>query len=144
MLNMKLRFTKALLLYVATIGVLAACDKGQEPVLFQTLEDNRSKARDNAVFLAQRYRATDPRFATAAIVPAGDSSQTQDCPQGDGWATVKFIRDDSYEFKMKCSTYSINIGCIPEGDFKSKPFSSEDGQCSRNGRVPFPIPSMVK
>ena len=66
---------------------LSACGSKEEPVSFATLEDARAQARANGEYNAQLYRAENPRFTDHKIVSHGDSTQSPDCPQGDGWAS---------------------------------------------------------
>lgn len=67
------------------------------------------------------------------ILARGDSSQQIDCPQGDGWASVDLIDPNTKQpvQKLKCSTVSVNIGCIKEDDFKSRPvYASQENKCN--------------
>jgi hypothetical protein len=129
------------------IASLAACGKKDE-VKFDTLEDARSQARANALFNAQAYRAENPRFDEGfKIVSHGDSSQTPDCPQGDGWATVSLMKVENKQvekYTIKCSTVSPSIGCYIEADFQKKPYASEEGTCQSTNKVPFPLPKIAK
>jgi hypothetical protein len=130
-----------LLAFVLAIGG-TGCSK-KEDVSFKTLEDARGTARDNAMWNAERYRMSNIKFSGWSIVGRGDSSQTNECPQGDGWATMDFVNPEkSNVVKVKCSTVSPNIGCLEEFDFKSKAYSSEDGHCQPTNKVPFPLPKV--
>jgi hypothetical protein len=80
-----------------------------------------------------------------SIISRGDSSQTPKCPQGDGWATLEFVSNETKGVvKVKCSTVSGATGCIEDRDFKTKPFASEDGQCQSIEKVPYPLPKIAK
>lgn len=127
------------LLVLLTVALLAAgC--GKKEVSFDTLETARMQARENAMYVAQRYRQETPKFQGWDIVGRGDSSQMPDCPQGDGWATMDFYSPDKVEMrKVKCSTVSLGIGCLEEPDFKTKSYASEDGHCQNTNKVPFPF-----
>lgn len=131
-------------LAIAAMG-LTACGK-KEDVSFQTLEDARNQARENALFNAQAYRAENPRFNEGfKIVSHGDSSQTASCPQGDGWATVSIMRVEeksTEKYTAKCSTVSQALGCYLDKDFEKKPFTKEEGRC--NTTLPFPLPKIAK
>ena len=131
---------KTALLLVAIIDAiaLAGCDKKE--VSFDTLEQARAQARDNATFNAQAYRQNDPRIRDWSIISNGDSTQMPDCPQGDGWATVKVAAPNNNQTAtLKCSTVSGSIGCMPESDFKGKAYAGEEGHCQPVSKVPFPI-----
>lgn len=137
---MKKLFTLALL---ALSLVLAAC--GQRDVSFATLEEAKTTARDNALFNAQRFRAENPDVKDWQAVANGDSSQIPDCPQGDGWATLKlFSPDATRTISLKCSTVSSATGCLKDAEFKTKPFASQDGHCQPTTVAPFPLPKIAK
>lgn len=121
---------------------LTAC--GSKPsVSFETLEDARGTARDNAVFNAKTWRAQ--MFPEFDIISRGDSTQTELCPQGDGWASIDLISPDHYQIiKLKCSTVSSNIGCLENSDFKTKAYSNENDICQQTSHVPFPLPKIAK
>lgn len=122
---------------------LPAC--GTETVSFDTVEEARGTARDNALFNAQAFRQTSPDFSGWDIQTRGDSSQTNDCPQGDGWSTMTFISPNkSQRIDVKCSTVSPNIQCMTSAEFKTKTYSTEDGQCATTDRVPFPLPKIAR
>lgn len=123
--------------------VLAGC--GQKDVSFTTLEDARGTARENAMFNAQRYRQENVLYQQWSILPRGDSTQMPDCPQGDGWATMDFLSPDKGRIvKVKCSTVSANLMCLEDTDFKTKSYASEDGNCQKTTKVPFPLPKIAK
>jgi hypothetical protein len=131
---MMIKFIIAVILVVSLI----AC--GQKDVSFDTLEQARSQARDNATFNAQAYRQNDPRVRDWSIISNGDSTQMPDCPQGDGWATVKIVAPNSTNStSLKCSTNSGAIGCLLEDDFKGKIYAGNEGYCQPITKVPFPI-----
>lgn len=145
--------TKAVLFAViATLSIIAmaglsACGEKNEPVAFATLEDARAQARANGEYNAQLYRAENPRFTDHKIVSHGDSTQSPECPQGDGWAsnTIMSVNGKVVEkYKLKCSTVSASLGCYMEDDFAKKPFAAEEGHCQSTNKVPFPLPKLAK
>lgn len=134
---------KKIALFAAIAMSLAAC--GNKEVSFNTLEEAKTTARENALFNAQRYRAENPPVRDWTAVSNGDSTQMPDCPQGDGWATLKlFTPDASRSVQLKCSTVSGATGCLLESEFKSKPFASQDGHCQPTSIVPFPLQKIAK
>ncbi len=131
------------ILIIAVLAMLAAC--GNKDVSFNTLEEAKTTARENALFNAQRYRAENPPVRDWTAVSNGDSSQMPDCPQGDGWASLKlFSPDAKQQVTLKCSTVSGATGCLLDADFKSKPFASQDGHCQPTSVVPFPLQKIAK
>lgn len=126
------------LMIVVGILALVACSKNE--VSFDTLESARTQANENAKWNAQRFRTSDPRFETLDIIPRGDSTQSPECPQGDGWASIDFIAQDKARIvKTKCSTVSAAIGCMTDEDFKKKVYAQEEGHCAPTSKVPFPF-----
>ena len=118
--------------------ILSAC--GTKDVSFNTLEEAKQTARENSLFNAQRFRQENPTVADWSIVPNGDSSQENSCPQGDGWATLTFVGPDrASQKKVKCSTVSGATGCLFDSEFKGKSYASDDGHCQPVTKVPFPI-----
>ena len=144
---------KSKFIFIAAL-LLAACS-GQEPVSFNTLEDARAQSRANAEFNAQAYRIENPRFDEQwKLVTHGDSTQTNDCPQGDGWASLSMMKvtkaadpnqkDSIDKFKIKCSTVSGALGCFSEEDFAKKQYAQDEGHCQPLEKVPFPLPKIAK
>ena len=121
----------------AMAGMLCGCP-GAKKVGFDTVEQARTQARENAQLVAQNWRANNQMYAKFHLYMRGDSTISPKCPQGDGWATVD-LRDDQgrTEKKLKCSTVSMSIGCLESNDFKTKSYASEDGRC--NPDLPHPI-----
>lgn len=119
---------------------------GRQEVAFDTLEQARAQARENAEWNAQTFRANDPRFEGLKIVTRGDSTQAPDCPQGDGWASIDFMDPATrgIVWKTKCSTVSVSVGCMTQADFETKIYAKEDGHCQNASKVPFPLPKLVK
>lgn len=132
---------KKLFALLFAVTVLAACTK--KDTSFEDLETAKNQVRENALFNGQRYRTENPKLDGWSIVSNGDSTQVASCPQGDGWATLTFISPDrKQEVKVKCSTVSGATGCLPDAEFKGKPYAAEDGRCSATS--PYPIPKIAK
>ena len=138
------------LIVISFVSVLAiaGCSK-KEQVSFDTLEDARTIGRENALFNAASYRAENPRLEGLRIVSHGDSTQTNSCPQGDGWASVSFLGvtgegkgKDVEKYVAKCSTVSASLGCYLEKDFTSKPFARQENTC--DPALPFPLKKIAK
>ena len=123
--------------------LVAAC--GSPDVSFNTLEEAKTTARDNSLYNAQLFRQASAEYKDWSIESRGDSSQTPDCPQGDGWATLKMVSPDvTRKMNIKCSTVSSATGCLPEDEFKSKPYAADDGHCQPVEKVPHPLPKIAK
>lgn len=133
---------KKLVIMGLCVMALVGC---KEDVSFNTLEEAKGTARDNSLFNAQRYRQENVLYRGWDIVSRGDSSQDNQCPQGDGWATMDFVAPNAARIvKVKCSTVSGNTGCLEDADFKTKPYASDDGHCQPVTKVPFPLPKIAK
>lgn len=133
-------------LAAVSLALLAAC--GPDKVSFQTLEDARNQARANGEYNAQLYRQENPRFdGRFKIVSHGDSTQSPECPQGDGWATNSIMAVDGKsieKYTLKCSTVSVALGCYLDADFTKKPFAADDGKCQDPAKVPHPLPKLSR
>jgi hypothetical protein len=135
---------KTVLIAVIALGLLAGCGDKKD-VSFDTLEQAKSQANENALFNAQRYRQGNVKFEGWGIIPNGDSSQMPNCPQGDGWATLTFVNPSkTQEVKVKCSTVSGATGCLTDAEYKTKSYADEDGHCQPTTKVPFPLPKIAK
>jgi hypothetical protein len=132
------------ILLIASVAVLVtACGKNE--VSFNSLEEAKGTARENAMWNAQKYRQENVLFKGWDIIGRGDSTQENACPQGDGWATMEFVNPEkTFIKKVKCSTVSANTGCLEDADFKTKPFASDDGHCQPTNKVPYPLPKIAK
>lgn len=143
------------LMYLAAAALLCfgvvGCNQPASPqrpadqaINFKDLEDARGTARENAMWNAQHWRQGNPLYSDYDILGRGDSSQTNECPQGDGWATMDFVPRTAGNrlVKVKCSTVSPNLACLEENDFKSKAYASEDGHCQPTIKVPYPLPKI--
>ena len=146
---------KALTIILSTTLLLSACGKKEEKMtdaeaqkFFATLEDARNQARQNAEINARLYRAESPRLENTRLVTHGDSTQSADCPQGDGWASVSFLgkkqegTNEVEKYEVVCSTVSQSIGCFLKKDFQAKPYAAKEGKCDKS--IPFPLPKFDK
>lgn len=136
---------KSLTLVAIVATMLAAC--GPDKATPDRLEEARSTAKANSEFNAQLYRASNPRFTgDYSLVTRSDTSQTAECPQGDGWAAVSIMKVDGKvvdKTSLVCSTYSSSVGCYRAEDFaKDAQLTSEDNHCRKE--VPYPIPVLKK
>lgn len=124
---------------VATVMTVAC---GSKEYSFDTVEDARRQAKDNGIQNAQKFRA-DNKLPDCEIYPRGDSTITNTCPNGDGWASNE-LRCPNKTIKLKCSTVSDALGCMTEEDFKSRAYAEEDGKCQPLTKVPHPLPKLAK
>lgn len=139
------KFTTITLAAIVTAAaLLSAC--GKQDASFDTLELARATAKSNAEYNAQGFRAGSPQFANYALETQGDSSQTPQCPQGDGWASAKLVDkiNPAIKVAVKCSTVSGSVGCLLATDFATKPYAADDGRCQDVSKVPFPLPKIAK
>lgn len=129
---------------IIALASLAAC--GKDKVSFDTLETARTQGKANAEWNAQSYRAANPAYANTAFIAQTDSTMTPDCPQGDGWASVKLVdkADPNRKLGLKCSTVSGAVGCMSDQEFQTKSYAGDDGRCQDVSKVPFPIPKLGK
>jgi hypothetical protein len=120
--------------------LIFACEK-KPKVNFETAEESRKIARENSGALARQFRA-DSKLDDYDLNLRGDSTITNDCPQGDGWASIDLVnRKTSETIKLKCSTVSQGMGCLMESDFKQRgEYANQDGKC--NNEIPFPLPKI--
>jgi hypothetical protein len=130
---------------LAMVGVVSvlmvACGEDTPKVSVQQLDDSMGIVRDNLLFNAQLYKMTDPRLEGFKAVPNGDSTMSNKCPQGDGWGTITMVNTDTgKQTKLKCSTYSKNVSCQLEKEFK---YVSDEGHCASLDKVPYPIPKIA-
>lgn len=140
----KKRFAIAAILSAIAILITACGDKA---VSSDRLEEARQTAKANSEYNAALYKAANPRFTSDySIVGRSDTSQTADCPQGDGWASLSIMKVEGKvvdKTPLRCSTYSESVGCYREEDFaKDKTLVSEDGSCRKE--VPYPLPVLKK
>ena len=110
---------------------------------FDTVEDARRQAKDNATQNAQIYRS-DNKMPDCDIYARGDSTISNECPNGDGWASIDLRCPGKGQMKIKCSTVSVALGCMTDDDFKSKVYAQEEGKCQPLEKVPHPLPKLSK
>lgn len=131
-------------LFVGLMLALSGCSKPE--VGFDTLETARKQAKENAGYNAKAWRAGTPGMSSVGIIENGDSTQTPDCPQGDGWATIELVNPATAAKvgKLKCSTVSSAVGCLTSDDFQTKTYASDDGRCQPTTKVPHPLPKIAQ
>lgn len=107
---------------------LAGCG---EKVPTDIVDQNQIISRNNAVLNARAYtRAMG--YEGVTISADSDSTISPNCRYGDGWATVKLVKDGIQFSKLKCQTNGQgkgNNGCLTEKDFSTKEYASQDGKC---------------
>lgn len=126
-------------LILACVMMVGAC--GSKEYSFDTVEQARAQAKENGVKNAQKFRAEN-KMPDCEIYPRGDSTITNVCPNGDGWASNE-LRCPNKTIKLKCSTVSDALGCMTEDDFKSRAFAEDDGKCQSFSKVPHPLPKLA-
>ena len=126
---------------IAGAMMLAAC--GKETVSFSTVEDARGQAKENATKNGQIYRS-DNKLPDCEIYARGDSTISNTCPNGDGWASIDLRCADGKKVKLKCSTVSVALGCMTDEDFKTKVYAQDEGNCQPLEKVPHPLPKLTK
>ncbi|RKZ86316.1 MAG: hypothetical protein DRQ39_05885 [Gammaproteobacteria bacterium] len=128
------------LFVVIGIAILTAgC--GDDGVSMATAEEQRAIARDNSMLVAKKFISENPMYNAFKVIPNGDSTISRKCPQGDGWASLKLIDTKNRTVKIKCSTYSIGIGCMTADDFSKKQYAQQDGSC--NSDITYPLPKIA-
>ena len=105
---------------------------------FDTLEQARAIAKGNGEFNAQEFQAANREYASFSIIAAVDSTQTNTCLSGDGWASLELRGPAGETVLLKCSTVSNAVGCMLDSEFKTKSFSNQDGRCDPS------IPALAK
>ena len=130
---------KKLVLAAVLVTALVGC--GSEEVSMATAEEQRAIARDNSMLVAGKFISENPQYNAFKVIPNGDSTISRKCPAGDGWASLKLIDDKNRIVKIKCSTYSIGIGCMTAVEFKTKKYAQQDGRC--NGELSYPLPKIA-
>ena len=127
---------------IALLGCGGCSGPKQEEVSFSTVEDARAQAKANATQNAVAYRQSTGQ-AECQIYARGDSTITNECPNGDGWASMDLICPDGTK-KIKCSTVSLALNCLEENDFKGKPYAQDEGHCQPLNKVPHPLPKLTQ
>lgn len=135
---------KMVMFSALVVSAMCGCTCNKQPKeSFETLEEQRKIARENAKVVAFVFRG-DNKLEGYEVISAGDSTIGPDCPQGDGWAslTLKDIKTGREDIKIKCSTVSLGIGCLEEKDFRLKEQRQvQEGKC--NPDIPFPLPKIA-
>jgi len=120
---------------IATVGC------GGDEVSMATAEEQRTVARENSKLVAKMFISENPMYNSFKVIPNGDSTITRQCPQGDGWASLKLINEDNQTIGIKCSTYSIGIGCMTSAEFSKKAYAQQDGTCNKD--IAYPLPKIA-
>lgn len=108
-------------------------------VSWETQEDARRTAKENAEFVARQFKSD--HYPNHRMIVRGDSTIGKNCAQGDGWASVDFVDSNSgLIVEAKCSTVSETIGCMTKYDFSKKSYAHEEGSCNDN--IPHPLPRL--
>lgn len=131
-----MKVLKLLGIFILAI-VITGCDNNIYS--FETVEAQRHTAIDNSGFNAQIYR--NAYYPQLLIKARGDSTISEKCAQGDGWATIDLLEPKTgvLQVELKCSTYSDAIACLSTPDFQKR---YTDGKC--DDTIPVPIPHVVK
>lgn len=151
----KKNFAKSIIAAIV-IGVSACGPTKNPPASFATVEEQRAQGRSNASMVAAEYQRQNPRIQGWEAIVKADASHTADCPQGDGWAEVVFMRTERTDGSTKnlqiekatvmCSTTSINEGCAmvaPVNNWDKHPKKAMDGRCAPLTEVPMPLPKVA-
>ena len=130
--------------FFALLTSLLACSR-QPDVGPAELDMAMKTSRDNALYNAKLWRSQNTIYSAYDIMARGDSSQTADCPQGDGWATIELMDLSSQEkLTLKCSPWSAGKGCIDEAHFKASPDAMTDKRCQPTSSIPYPLPTIAQ
>jgi len=133
---------KTLALLILALPLFLVACKGEE-LSFDSVESGRVQANENSEFNAKAFRQGHSEFAGYSISTRGDSTQSNKCGQGDGWASIDIVKvDEGKKVKLKCSTVSAAIGCMTDDDFKTRTYASQEGNCDES--IPFPLPKIQK
>ncbi len=124
---------------LAVLFALPGC--GGDEVSMATAEEQRAIARTNSMLVAKKFVSENPTYNAYKVIPNGDSTISRKCPQGDGWASLTLIDAENKTVKIKCSTYSIGIGCMTATAFSKKQYAQQDGSC--NNEIDYPLPKIA-
>ena len=130
---------------LVAISLITACGSPTPSAAPAELDMAMKTARDNALYNAKLWRSSNAIYSGYDIMARGDSSQTPDCPQGDGWATMELVDlKSNAKITIKCSTWSSGKGCIDGDHFKSSPDAMADKMCQPTSVVPYPLPTIAQ
>lgn len=134
---------------IALTVCLTACGGGDgtKAVSPDELTASQVRARSNAFANLLEFREDYPSFAESGEwgpYMGIDETQALDCPQGDGWIKVTFLKSpsDGTQRTVYCSTYSPVEGCLPEADYIKQGLNRQAGHCQPS--VPYPLPVLTK
>lgn len=111
---------------------------GSDEVSQATVEEQRTIARANSMFVAKDFASSNPKYAGYSVINNGDSTMGVGCPQGDGWASLELYHEKKKPVKIKCSTFSKGIGCMTQKSFETKTYAKQDKSCDRKLKWPLP------
>ena len=118
---------KPLMLLVPLMSVfVVSCGK----ISAEEVDTNQAISKDNALHNLRQFVKT----LDGSVIDLGmqsDSTIGPSCASGDGWATG-FIKRQSGREEVKCQTTGSGKGtegCLLAGDFLTKSYSEQDGQC---------------
>lgn len=119
---------------------LYACSKAPEKVGIDQLISNQSIGKAQGLSNARQWLNDNIVPEGAVLSAEPDSRMKMDCPQGDGYLTVKVnipaldsagkIVGQKVYAELQCDTYSPN-GCFLTTDAKKKPSYKKD-QCNES------------
>ena len=139
----KLSFVGIVIGLAVSSAMLTGCQP-PDKLAWETQEQARSQAIENAKINVKTFRADHQEFASKSIYMRGDSTISETCGQGDGFASIDLVDQENPNIKveLKCSTVSPSIGCMTKADFQTRDYSKQEGSCDRS--LPFPIRKMVE
>lgn len=127
---------------LVTVGLVLGLTACSDEVSFSTQEQMRGIAKENAEFNVRKFKADNARYSNLNHYNRGDSTIGPGCQQGDGWVSVDLLNDRGQPVvKLKCSSVSLNIGCMTKEDFGPR-YGDQDGTC--NSDIPQTLPKLVK
>lgn len=120
-------------MYVVFLSLSFGCTK-KETISTDIVDQNQTITRDNATMNARRYKV-QVYPAADQVVMQSDSSVTNECRFGDGWASGKIYQNGNVITTIKCQTNGSGKGtegCLTDGEFQKKEYAKEDGHCNDN------------
>jgi hypothetical protein len=133
-----MKHLNTLLVFVITAVLSTGCDN---KVSQKELNTNMATANENSSYNAKTWKALHPEVSDFVIEAKGDSTQSKECLQGDGWATidlVKITKDNREVVILKCSTISAQIGCRTKTDYDTTAaYANQANKCNSAIDVPL-------
>lgn len=125
------RYAARVLAVASSALLLSAC--GDSDVAPEVVDNNQIISQANAEANAKSFaRARYPDFER--VLFQSDSTITPSCRFGDGWASGT-IDTPAGVVKVKCQTTGSGKGlngCMLEGEFRTKAYAKQDGQCDES------------